>query len=298
MNDDVCVMIPALNEEATIGDVIKGFTKRGLSDVLVIDGRSVDRTREIAENAGARVIVQEGKGKGQALRQAFEIINKDIIVITDGDGSYDPSEVDKILAPIRKGEADHVIGNRFANPEEGAFTSLNKFGNKILNGLFEVGFGIKLRDVLSGYRAIKREALEKLELSKPGFEIEAEMCIESMKKGLAVIDVPIHYYVRGGRTKLKSIRDGTRIGYTIYTLVSTYNPIIYFGLLGLAFILAGVISGVYVVLDWLNGVTRVPLTVLTALLIIAGVQIFIFGLLGNIMLTLHREILREVRGRK
>ncbi|RLG38834.1 MAG: TIGR04182 family glycosyltransferase [Candidatus Alkanophagales archaeon] len=295
----VCILIPTLNEEQSIGDIVREFKSMGYDNILVIDGGSTDRTVEIARGEGAKVVIQEEKGKGAAIIQAFRIILEEtdaaVIVMIDGDGTYSPSEVEQLLKPIFDGDADHVIGSRIAH--KGAFRRLNWLGNKIINRIFGFGYGIRLRDILSGYRALTRECIEGIELKKPGFEVEAEMTIECVKKGFRIKEVPITYGVRRGRTKLSPLRDGFRIAYTIYILARTYNPIFYFGVLGTAFIIAGLLTGTYVVMEWLRGVTHVPLAVLTALLITSGIQFLVFGLLGDMMVALQREVMSVLRRR-
>ncbi|PXF50775.1 MAG: TIGR04182 family glycosyltransferase [Candidatus Methanophagaceae archaeon] len=292
---DVCILIPTLNEEETIGEVISSFKRQGFDNILIIDGDSTDSTREIAKRAGARVVIQQGKGKGAAVRQAFELIDSDIIVMIDGDGTYLPTEVQRLIEPIEKGEAEHVIGNRFAYG--GAFAVLHRLGNWFLNKIFSIGYGLELQDILSGYRAFTKEAVKKMTLRKEGFEIEAEMTVESVKRGIKLKEVPISYRKRRGKSKLNFFRDGMRITYTLYVLARTHNPAFYFGIIGSTFILIGVITGIYVVYEWFNGITRVPLTVFTSLMIISGVQFLIFGLLGDLLVTLQREMLEALKGR-
>jgi dolichol-phosphate mannosyltransferase len=152
MKNDVCVLVPTLNEAETIADIVTKFLADGYQ-VLVIDGHSTDDTRELAAGAGAEVITQTGKGKGQAIQQAFATIESEYLVMIDGDGTYLPDEIDVVLAPVLSGEADHVIGNRFANFSRGAFTRLNLVGNKILNKMFGIIYGGWWNDILSGYRA-------------------------------------------------------------------------------------------------------------------------------------------------
>lgn len=293
--NEVCILIPTLNEEETIGEIIREFKSEGFEKIFVMDGNSTDSTREIAKREGARVEVQRGKGKGAAVQQAFELIEDDIIVMIDGDGTYLPSEVRKLLEPIVNDEADHVIGNRFAYG--GAFLRLHRIGNWGVNRLFGFGYGIRLNDILSGYRALTREAVKKMNLKKGGFEVETEMVIESVKKGIRMKEVPIRYEERKGESKLNFLRDGSRIAYTLYVLARTHNPIFYFGIIGALLIAAGVILGIYVTMEWLKGITHVPLTVLTALLIISGVQFFIFGLFGDLLVTLQKEEIEALRGK-
>ncbi|MBN2109805.1 MAG: S-layer glycoprotein N-glycosyltransferase AglJ [Methanosarcinaceae archaeon] len=296
-NEDVCVLIPALNEEATIGKVIRDFRSEGFDNILVIDGHSTDRTPEIAESEGARVVVQSGKGKGQAIQEAFEIIDSDYVVMVDGDGTNLAKDVHAVLAPVLDGTADHVMGNRLVGYEEGAFTRLNLIGNKLINKMFGMAYGVWLDDILTGYRAFNKKAFKSFELKKLGFEVESEITIESVKKDLRIREVPTTYLARHseGATKLNPLKDGWRIGSTIYKMAKLHNPMFYFGLIGGLFILAGLVTGFFVVSEWLQGVTRIPLTVLTALLIIAGFQMFVFGMLSDLVVTLHRENMRILR---
>lgn len=295
--DDVCVLIPTLNEAGSIRGVIEDFRRMGFQDILVIDGHSTDGTHDLAREAGARVIVQSGSGKGQALLEAFGLIDKEYIVLIDGDGTYLPSEVDRLLDPLMRGRADHVIGNRFSNLRGGSLKRLNLVGNWLINLLFGIIYGVRLRDILSGYRAFTRSGISSLDLSMTGFEIESEITIESLKKGLRIVEVPITYLPRAGgtRTKLSPLRDGPKIMLTIYRLAKTQNPLFYFGLMGAIFGSVGFMLGLYVVRDWLNGrVEHIPLTILTAILIIVGFQLFLMGIQGDMMATMHREVMREL----
>ncbi|MBO8178998.1 MAG: S-layer glycoprotein N-glycosyltransferase AglJ [Archaeoglobus sp.] len=291
---DVTVVIPTLNEEEAIGEVVEGFVKKGFK-VLVIDGNSKDRTREIAREKGAEVVIQSGKGKGQAVAEAFEIVESDILVLVDGDGTYLPEEVDKLLDPILKGKAEHVVGNRFANFEKGAFTKLNLIGNKLLNMFFRLAYGVELRDILSGYRALKREVYKSVELTKPGFEVETELTVETLAKGFRIVEVPITYRKRGGKTKLNPLRDGFRIGRTIYELMSRYSPARYLYLFGLVFIIAGILAGAFVVYEWFHRVTHYLLAILTTLFIITGVQLIMFGLIADFIFRSNVEFRKELR---
>jgi len=299
MKDSVCILIPTLNEGKTIRDLVARFKALGYGDVLVIDGNSSDNTVQEARAAGARVVMQDGHGKGKAVQQAFALIDKDITVMIDGDGTYLPEEADKLVEPIACGRADHVMGNRFANYERGAFTRLNLLGNKILNKLFNIDYKVRLEDILTGYRAFSKKAIKMMDLNQSGFGIEVELTVESIKKDLRILEVPISYRARapGAPTKLKPLEDGFKIGYTIYKLGKTYNPMLYLSLIGAVFVLAGLITGAYVTLDWFKGINHLPLTVLTALLTITGVQIFIFGYLSDMIVQVQREMLRELRKR-
>ncbi len=288
------VIIPTLNEEESIGEVIEGFKRLGYKDIIVIDGNSTDRTREIAKAKGAKVVIQSGKGKGQAVAEAFQIAKGDVVVLIDGDGTYLPEDVEKLLEPIRKGIADHVIGNRLENFEKGAFTRLNLFGNKILNALFRFFYGVELRDILSGYRALKREVYKSIDLKKHGFEVEVEMTVETLANGFRIVEVPIRYVKRAGKTKLNPLKDGLKIGWAIYNLLIRFSPARFFLLFGLILIFLGLIVGFYVVYDWFRGVSHDLLAVLTTLLIVSGLQVILFGMISDFVLRSNVQMRRDL----
>ena len=291
---DVCILIPTLNEEETIGEVIDSFLRQGFTNILVIDGNSTDRTREIAKSKGAKVVVQSGKGKGQAVKEAFQLIDSDVVVMIDGDGTYLPEEVHKLLEPIEKGVADHVVGNRLVKFEKGAFTRLNLLGNKILNFFFRLTYGIDLYDILSGYRALRRDVYKNVDLRKLGFEIETELTVETIANGFSILEVPITYRKRGGKTKLNPLRDGFKIAAAIYSLLRRYSPGRYFYFIGSLLILAGFLAGLYVVYEWFGGITHHLLAILTALLIISGLQIIVFGMMSDFMFRNTAQMRKEL----
>ncbi len=288
------VVIPTLNEEKGIGGVVESFKNLGF-EVLVIDGNSKDRTREIAEKMGARVVLQTGKGKGNAIAEAFKLVDSEIVILVDGDGSYPAEEVWKLIEPIEKGVAEHVVGNRFAKYEKGAFTRLNLLGNKLINLFFRFAYGVDLTDILSGYRAIKKEVYKSIEIKKSGFEVEAELTVETLAKGFRIAEVPISYKKREGKTKLRPIRDGFRIGKTIYELIARYSPARYLYVFGLILLFLGIATGCYVVYAWLNAVSHYMLALLTVLFIITGVQFVVIGLITDLIFRTTLEFRREIR---
>lgn len=292
---DVCILIPTLNEGKTIEPLIQEFQKMGFTRIFVIDGKSTDGTVEAAERAGAQVEIQVGRGKGSAIIEAFSMIREPYILMLDGDGTYAPADADRMLAPFESG-ADHVIGERLSGYEKGALTRLNHFGNYIINVLFKWAHGVYLQDILSGYRAFTRESLSRMNLKESGFEIETEIAAEAVRNELKVMVVPVSYCQRPGTpTKLHPIRDGYKIIKTIYRLAKMGNPLFYFGVIGLLLTLVGVVFGIYVVYDWFQSIERIPMTILTGLLIMSGLIILMFGLLGDIFLAFHRETTAEIR---
>ncbi len=295
--EDVCILIPTLNEGKTIGGLVTEFKSMGYPDILVIDGHSTDDTISKAQSAGARVVVQNGTGKGQAISQAFHLLSSKYVVMIDGDGTYLPEEINKLLEPVISGQADHVIGNRFTNYEKGAFTGINLFGNMILNKIFGLAYGIWLNDILSGYRVFNYNAYKQIELNRTGFEVETEITIECVKKDLKIVELPIAYLARvsGAATKLRPVRDGFRIASTIYLLARTHNPLFYFNLIGGLLTLIGIIVGIYVVNEWMNSITHIPLMIFATLLIVTGILMFIFAILSDLIVSMNRENVRVMR---
>ena len=292
--DEVCIFIPTLNEAPTIAELIGEFKERGFRHILVMDGHSTDGTPDIARAAGAVVRTQTGRGKGNAIIEAVAIIDKPYVLMLDGDGTYAPDDAERMLDPLGLG-FDHVIGDRLAGPEGEAFTRLNLLGNQILNLMFKLAHGRDLHDILSGYRAFTLPSIRQMTLKESGFEIETEMAVEAVRHGQRITVVPVRYLARPGTaTKLNPLQDGARIFSTIYRLAKMNNPIFYFGIIGLFISLAGGVIGVYVVLEWLRNIEHLPLTILTVLLITIGFQIFMFGVISDMLLGFHRETTRQI----
>ena len=293
--DEVCILIPTLNEGPTVGEVIREFKALGYNHILVIDGKSTDTTVKAAREAGATVRTQSGKGKGNAIIEAFETIDEPYILMLDGDGTYSAKDAEKMLTPLFLG-FDQVIGDRLINAEEGSFSRLNLFGNQILNLLFKVAHSRDLHDILSGYRAFTRLAIHQMHLKEKGFEIETEISVEAVRNGQRIMVVPIRYSHRpGGATKLSPFHDGIKIMSTIYRLARVNNPMFYFGMMGIFTSILGMLTGVYVLLEWFRHVDHIPLTILTVLLIVVGIEIFMFGMISDMLLVFHREIIREIQ---
>jgi glycosyltransferase (TIGR04182 family) len=293
--DEVCVLIPTLNEAPTIGPIIREFRDLGYTHILVVDGKSTDNTVKTAREAGATVRTQSGKGKGNAIIEAFDIIEQPYILMLDGDGTYSPKDAEKMLTPLFLG-FDQVIGDRLINAEEGAFSRLNLFGNQMLNMFFKVAHSRDLHDILSGYRAFTRLSIQQMHLRERGFEIETEISVEAVRNGQRIMVVPIRYSSRpGSATKLSPFHDGIKIVTTIYRLARVNNPMFYFGMMGVLTSVLGLLVGIYVLLEWFRHIDHIPLTILTVLLIVVGIEIFMFGMISDMLLVFHREIIREIQ---
>jgi dolichol-phosphate mannosyltransferase len=293
--DQVVILIPTLNEAPTIGDLIQEFKARGFPHILVMDGNSRDDTVKIARGLGADVMVQTRRGKGNAIIEALNAIDKPYILMLDGDGTYSPEDADAMLEPLFKGD-DHVIGNRLLEKNRDAFSTLNYHGNLWLNKIFKVAHGVFLSDILSGYRGFTRESVSQMHLTEEGFEIETEIAAEAVRSDLKVRVVPVSYGVRPGTaTKLDPLHDGIKIATTIWRLARMNNPLFYFGLIGVILMIVGVITGIYVLADWFRQIEHLPLTVLTVLFISVGFQVFMFGVISDMILAYHRDVIHEIQ---
>ena len=215
--ESVAVVIPTLNEERSIGKVIDDvpvadLLQNGLETaVYMIDGQSTDNTREIAVENGATIILEERKGKGSAIQKAFKSISADYAVMVDGDDTYPIEMATQMICVLKK--YDVVIGSRLKGTiEPGAMTRLNVVGNTLLSLLARALFGVRISDVCTGFWGYRSDAIRRLDLAAPGFEIEANMFAECVRNGLRIAEIPITYRARKDRPKLASMRDGIKIG--------------------------------------------------------------------------------------
>ena len=209
----VSFLIPAYNEEATIGEVLERIAMLGLdAQVVVVDDGSSDRTAEIGEEHGATVIRQANAGKGAAIRAAIGAIDGDVAVIQDADMEYDPAEVPELIEPIVRGVADVVYGSRLRGGKpQRAYLFWHLLGNRFLSLLTSVLYNTTLSDMETGYKAFRADLLRSLDLSENRFGVEPEITAKICKRKLRIYELPISYY---GRTyeegKKITWRDGFR----------------------------------------------------------------------------------------
>lgn len=287
---NISVVIPTMDEPAIEGvlhDVFDAL-KQETVEVIVVD-KSQDETAQRASKLGAKIIHQTRIGYGDAYITGFKHISKDVdtVVILDGDYTYDPYDIPALLQPIRDDDADFVIGSRFALMDKGAMSRRNALGNRMLTALVRILYHVPLTDSQSGMRAIRRSALDRLKLQSPNMPFATEMIIEARKEGLVIVEVPIRYRSRVGQAKLEPFRDALSIIFTTVRLVRDYNPVVLFLPIGLALFLIGMGYGTGIFIEYINTgvVTRFAGAILSVLLILTGLQIVLFGLLADIVLT-------------
>jgi len=221
----ISVVIPAFNEEATLGNVINR-ARRTLEnmgnpyEIIVVDDGSTDQTRHIAFKKGVMMVrSHKNRGKGYALKIGLNRCRGDIIVTIDADGSHQPEELPKLVRPIMKNEVDMIIGSRFKGQlEDGAVKRVNMIGNKLFNVLIFLLTGKLLTDTQSGFRAFSRNVLSNLNVRSAGYEIDSEITVELFKKGFMVSEVPIKCTCSLRNSRLRAFHDGYKI---LKTIIST-----------------------------------------------------------------------------
>jgi dolichol-phosphate mannosyltransferase len=195
----VTVVIPTKDEEGLIGEIIDAVRPHA-DEILVVDGHSTDRTREIAEACGARVTLDNGRGKGEALRLSLEQATTGIVVFIDADGSHEPRDIPKLVAPIRAGTADLVIGSRGKGGSDELHGTVEQFiryvGSQLIMLAINYRWDVRLTDSQNGFRAIRRDVAAKLDLTSNLTTIEQEMLMKALKQGYRVDEIASHEYER------------------------------------------------------------------------------------------------------
>ena len=219
LKQTVSVVIPALNEEQTIVEIIEGC-KPYADELIVVDGHSQDRTREVSEEHGARVILDNKKGKGEAIRHVIGFVGGDIIVFIDADGSHDPNDIPKLVEPIVSGEADHVSASRLiggSSELHGGFDECFRLmGSSFITACINWKYKVQLSESQNGFRAIKTEVIKQLGLIEDITTIEQEMIMKTLRKGFRMAEVPSHEHKRKqGYSKISLRKVWFRYVYTV-----------------------------------------------------------------------------------
>lgn len=265
-------MIPAFEEEAVIGDLVRRVAEAGdWLEVLVVDDGSGDATAERAEQAGARVVRHPyNKGNGAAVKTGLRSARGEVVLLMDADGQHDPSDMRRLVEPV--GQWDLVVGAR-RSADQSAFRAL---GNAVFNALASWLTGIRIPDLTSGFRAARRDRLlEVLHLLPNGFSYPTTSCLALLKAGHNVRFEPIRTHRRVGRSKIRPLRDGVRFLLIILKIVTQYSPLkVFVPIAGTALGL-GLGYGVWNVLRF----GKIPMG--AALLIQLAVVVFLFGLVSE-----------------
>ncbi|HTP55094.1 MAG TPA: glycosyltransferase [Thermoplasmata archaeon] len=223
------LMIPTLNEAASIASVLRAFRAAAEAgnrelfrddplawEVVVVDGASADGTGAIAAAEGARVVVERRRGYGRAYRTGFAEATGEVIATADGDGTYPVETIPSLVRKLLDERIDFLSGDRMAYVDRRSMTTEHRIGNWVLNRFLAVAYHRYLRqlprrtlaDSQSGFWVFRRRVLDAVELTQDGMALSEELKIEAIRRGLVFVEVPIRYGERAGAPKLQSWRDG------------------------------------------------------------------------------------------
>jgi glycosyltransferase involved in cell wall biosynthesis len=227
MAGSISVIIPAFNEESSIGLVLDDLPKTNLLEIIVVNNGSTDRTVEVAQAHGARVVDEPRRGYGQACLTGMANLGRpDIVVFVDGDYSDYPEELTSLVEPIEKGEADFVLGSRMIlEQSRKALLPQARYGNRLAVFLIRLFFGHQFTD-LGPFRALRYDSLMQLGMQDRNFGWTVEMQIKAVRKGLRIRELPVRYRERVGVSKITgtvsgTFKAGTKIIYTIFRYLLT-----------------------------------------------------------------------------
>jgi hypothetical protein len=290
----VSAIIPCLNEEATIGicvaKALDAFARRGIAgEVVVGDNGSTDRSVEIAEGLGARVVHQPVKGYGAAITAAAAAARGKYLIMADADDSYDWGQLDEFIDALEAG-AELVMGNRFAGGiEAGAMPPLHRYlGNPVLSAVARWLHRSPIRDFHCGMRGFTRDAFRKMGARSPGMEFASEMVINAHRAGLDIREVPVKLYPdkRGRPPHLRSFRDGWRH----LRLIIAHAPDTMYLIPGLILLVTGVIGltvlalGPVTIAGQYFGIHFVALSSMATLI---GLSAILLGALAKVAIAIY-----------
>ena len=285
--NSVTAVIPAYNEQETIGQIVR-TTKQYADDVIVVDDGSDDCTGELAISAGASVIripTNTGKGHALAIGLSTAAMNGcNVVVCLDADGQHDPADIPKIVQPIVKNRADMVIGSRFLNREsKDLIPAYRRIGQNILTSATNFGSSVKITDSQSGYRAFTKEVVRGFAYSEAGMGIESEMIRNAVKSGARIQEVPIAAKYEGLESSTYSPGShGMAVLGSIIRSVRSEHPLLYFGVSGAIMTLIGVILWSYSIQQYTEA-HALPFgpTLLAVLMTVLGILFILVGLILN-----------------
>ncbi|CAM6192189.1 TPA: glycosyltransferase [Enterobacter hormaechei] len=297
----VALIVPCYNEESAIESVVYGFREALPEiDIYVFDNNSSDRTAQVAEAAGAKVIAVKLPGKGNVVRRMFADVEADIYVMVDGDATYEAGAVKSLVDKLLDNHLDMVVGCRKTREEitGEAYRRGHQWGNYMLTNSVVKIFGGNFTDMLSGYRAFTRRYVKSFPAISRGFEIETELTVHALELRMPYGEVMTEYGARpeGSVSKLSTYRDGFRILKMIARLYITERPFAFFGICALLMALTSVILGFPLLTEYLETglVPRFPTAILAASIMIASALSFVCGLILDNVTRGRHEMKRLV----
>lgn len=301
----IVVVLPAFNEELTIGRVIKDVNHfLPESYICVINNNSKDKTEEVTISTFASLDISNSKGiylkeykkgKANAVKKALYSIDADIYIMIDADCTYDISQIRELMQPIVDGKVDMVVGNRHA---KGEYEKQNKrlfhnLGNNLVKKVINFLYRANLTDILSGYRVFSRDFVKNFPVLSEGFELETELTLFALENNYSVLEIPTKYYDRpeNSYSKLDTFSDGYKVIFTILGIFKDHRPLFFFGGLSIIFFCITILLGIPVIYDYITTglVGRFPTAFLAMGTGILSALFFNVALILHTIVTLNRR---------
>ena len=281
----LAVLVPCYNEEMAIATVVRDFRAALPSaEVYVYDNNSRDTTAAAAVEAGAVVRTETRQGKGNVVRRMFADIEADVYILVDGDDTYDAGAAPAMVAKLINEGLDLVTGKREATATA-AYRRGHVLGNRVLTGITGLMFGVRMGDMLSGYRIMSRRFVKSFPSAVEGFGIETELSVHAVRMLMPMAEVPTRYKERpeGSASKLNTYRDGFRILVTIAGLTRRERPLLYYGTIFLFFAFMSLAIGIPVVIEYFQTglVPRLPTAVLVSGMMVIASLSLVAGLIQD-----------------
>jgi hypothetical protein len=294
---DIAVLIPCYNEQLSVERVVLSFRAAlPQAAIYVYDNNSSDDTAELALRAGAIVRYEPLPGKGNVVRRMFADVEADVLIMVDGDATYDAEAAPDMVRSLLDGKLDMVVGTRLHTSDAEAFRHGHQIGNKLLTGTVAWLFGNRFRDMLSGYRAMSRRFVKSFPSLAEGFEIETELAVHALALHMPVAELETPYYARpeGSASKLRTFRDGWRILRTIVKLCKQERPLLFFGCICVAMAASSLILAAPIFVTYVETglVPRFPTAILATGIMLLSFLSLACGLILDSVAYGRREMRR------
>ncbi|MAI28990.1 MAG: glycosyltransferase [Rickettsiales bacterium] len=294
MKKKILIQIPCLNEESTIGKVIKDLKKNiPNSEIIVYDNSSTDNTIKEVKKHGVKVILEKKRGKGNVVKRMFsDNFDANIYVMLDGDDTYDTSKIKQSIDTFFREKYDMLVAKRtHSNPS--AYRRGHVVGNQMFSRFVNYIFGNDISDIFSGYRIFSKRFIKTFPQNSDEFEVEAELTIHALEQGFKIGEFDCIYKPRpeGSVSKLNTFKDGIKILKLILILIKDEKPLLFFTILSFFFMVLSLSVGIPIIKEfYLTGlVERLPSAVLAGFLSVLSFFSFFCGLILDVMKKIRSE---------
>jgi hypothetical protein len=294
MSNNVVVQIPCLNEESTIGDVVRDFKQKlPKSRIIVYDNNSLDNSILLAKKNGAEIVVVNKKGKGNVVRRMFEDnLDYNYFVMIDADNTYDISNIKKNLNIMKNENFDMMVAKRI-HSDSSAYRKGHVLGNYFFSKFVNIIFGNDVTDIFSGFRIFSKRFIKTFPQTSSEFEIEAELTIHALEQKNRIGEFECKYKSRpsGSLSKLNTYKDGLKILKLIFILVKDEKPLLFFSIFSFLFFFLSLYIGIPIIHEfYLTGlVNKLPSAVLSGLLMVISFLFFFGGLILDALKKIRYE---------